>query len=529
MANLATPPKLPESYAHPVLATWRPLIRRPGAIFWVTTLGMLILILIRNSYVFTTHIYEDGDFALNSLLVNNTRDGLQLVGNGSRTGFSHPGPVYIYVLSAGQGLFHDVLHIVPSQYGGQFVGDAILQSVLLGLVVASIFRITRSLVGTGLAAAVIFAFAATHQMIGYVWFPCMYMSAFALLIAAAAAVAAGHTRELPLLVLASGLLVHGHVAFILFVGATIAIVAVAWVVRYRHRWRNELTTNRRSLLRSVALLTLFLLPLVLNVVLHYPGPWPEYLDYSSQQANSAHPLGESVRFLGHYWSTLGVPSAVFFAAGALGAAMLLLDRDAARRAYFATGYALLGLYTVLFAYYIVRGIDSLQPSNYYTGYFYEAVPMFVLVFAAAHAGILARERAASPRLVPAIAVGIAAVLAVSAAVSPDFTDRYRSRPGYPAMVAALQADPARDGRPVVVDFPRIDWPIVAGLIVQADRTGLNACLDDPYWTLFFTPASMCPTTAGHWRVTVQRTDTWDKSGTVVWSDPTIVVTEGSSQ
>ena len=102
----------------------------PAVVFWATTAIALALTLIRNAYLFTTHIHEDGDFALNSILVNHTHTSVQLVGNYSRVGFDHPGPAYIYVLSAGQTIFHDLLHIVPTQYDGQLVGVSIMQSRL---------------------------------------------------------------------------------------------------------------------------------------------------------------------------------------------------------------------------------------------------------------------------------------------------------------------------------------------------------------------------------------------------------------
>jgi hypothetical protein len=514
---------------------WRRWRRRPSPrlVGWFVFAGVLALTLIRNSYVFTAKIYEDGDFALNSFLVNHTHAGLQLVGVDSRIGFSHPGPAYIYVISAGQTVFHDLLHIVPSQYGGQFVGDSILQAAMLAMIVKSILRVTGSLVAAVLATSIVFAFAATHEMIGYVWLPCMYMSAFALLLAAGAAVAAGYTSELALLVVACGLLIHGHVAFIVFVTVTVVAVLAGWWYRYRGGWRAELAAHRRTVRWSVALVAVFTAPLVLEVVLHYPGPWPAYVRYSLRQGGSPHSLADSVRYLGYFWSYVRIPIAVFVIAGVVALAMLVLDRDRRRRTYFAWGYGLLALETALFLYYISHGIDVLDASNYYTGYFYETVPLFLVVFASVHAGLVAHARlgAAKPSwcryAVPALTIVVAAGLIVTRATAPGFTDLYRGKTEFPQVVSALAHDRDRAGRPVVVDFVHADWGAVAGVMIQADRSGLTACLQDPTWTLPFTPAEICSTTADHWRVSILPRSTWNKQGTVVWSNATLVVVEGA--
>jgi hypothetical protein len=515
----------------------RPRWRRrptPRLVGWCVFAGVLALTLIRNSYVFTTKIYEDGDFALNSFLVNHTHSGLQLVGVDSRIGFSHPGPAYLYVISAGQSVFHDLLHIVPSQYGGQFVGDSILQAALLAMIVKSIFRVTGSLVAAVLAASIVFAFAATHEMIGYVWLPCMYMTAFALLLAAGTAVAAGYTSELALLVVACGFLIHGHVAFIVFVTVTVVVVVAGWWYRYRGGWRAELAAHRRTAWWSVALAALFAAPLVLEVVLHYPGPWPAYVRYSVRQGSSPHSLADSVRYLGYFWSYVRIPTAVFVIAGVVALAMLVLDRDRRRRTYFAWGYGLLALETALFLYYISHGIDVLDASNYYTGYFYETVPLFLVVFAAVHAGLVAHSRlgAAKPSwstyAVPAATIVVAAGLIVTRATAPGFTDLYRGKAEFPQVVSALDHDHDRAGRPVVVNFVHADWGAVAGVLIEADRSGLTACLADRTWALPFTPAEICSTTADHWSVSILPRATWDKQGTVVWSNASLVVVEGAA-
>ena len=180
---------------------------------------------VRNLYIFTTHIYEDGDFALNSMLVNHTHHSVQLVGNYSRVGFDHPGPVYIYVLSVGQTLFHDVAALscpasttarswptsLPAIGVDRPDGDVDLP----GDPIASRARRGRLRSSSRLPRP--------HQMVGYVWMPNMYMTAFALLHRRGdRRSAAGTPASCRCSCVARRLLVHGHVAFIIFVAVTIA-------------------------------------------------------------------------------------------------------------------------------------------------------------------------------------------------------------------------------------------------------------------------------------------------------------------
>jgi hypothetical protein len=523
------------SIAGPRDETGRYWQRRPSSrdAFLTTTLAVLAITLLRNTYIFTTHVYEDGDFALNSILVNHTHSSVQLVGNYSRVGFDHPGPAYIYVLSAGQTLFYDWLHIVPSQYGGQIIGVAIFQSIMVGLVVMSIYRITRSLVALLVAASIIFAFAARHDMLGYIWMPYLYMPAFALLIAGGTAVASGYTRDAPLLVLAGCFLVHGHVAFIAFVALSVLFVVGGWLVHHHSRWREEIAANRRSLLWSAVTIAIFLVPMVVEVIRHYPGPWKDYYHYSTSHATKPHSASASVSYLGHFWSS-SLPIWVTVVAAAAGLVSLVLDHDRRRRSYVLCGYGLLAVETVMCFFYISRGVDQLTSLNYYTGYFYQTVPLFLVVFAAAHTGMLVHERltaggvAWGPVVLPILSTAVAVALVVAGAGAANLNDPYRGSDIYPKIVTALANDPDRDGRPIILDITQDTWPAAAGTVIQADRAGLSLCLQDPYWTLLFTAASMCPNATGRWPVALVTRATWNHQGQVIWSDADTVVYEGTT-
>ena len=41
--------------------------------------------------------------------------------------------------------------------------------------------------------------------------------------------------------------------------------------------------------------------MIAEVVFHFPGPWPDYYDYSTKHAVAPHSAGESLTFFGHIW------------------------------------------------------------------------------------------------------------------------------------------------------------------------------------------------------------------------------------
>jgi hypothetical protein len=61
----------------------------------------------------------------------------------------------------------------------------------------------------------------------------------------------------------------------------------------------------------------------------------------------------------------------------------------------------------------------------------------------------------------------------------------------PGAVATLAARSA--GRMIVLRFGQRSWPDVTGFVVQAERTGVPACVADPAATLVVTSQFICTT------------------------------------
>ena len=212
--------------------------------WWVTAATMAVLLVVlcvRNRFLFTTRLYEDADMGANSILIEQARHFTLLVGNYSRDHFHHPGPAYMYVQAAGESLFWAWLHLVPTPWNGQLLAAYALNGMFMALVVAVGYGWTRSLRGAAACFAVMVAFASVHPaVLSSDWMPYLYVAPYITFIVAAASVSAGRTRHAWIMALAGWFLIHGHACFLFFVPviSCAVLAAVLWPRRHRPRaWR----------------------------------------------------------------------------------------------------------------------------------------------------------------------------------------------------------------------------------------------------------------------------------------------------
>ena len=245
------------------------------------------LILLNNwQYAFHEELYENGDWAANSLLVKDATHSALLHGHYSRWAFYHPGPAFLDTLALGEAVFFNWLHVVPQPYNGQFIAIVTAMALFFSLAV-SVFagRLGRERGGYVFFVPLALLFAVWHY--GSVerggafydsWPAFPPVLTFLCLLVAVASTASGSGRELPLIALAGGWLVHNHVAQPLFVVPLTLLGYAGFVwscrraetdVRPRSRfwslgagWR----AFPRAHLVAAAILALFILPLCIDAL-----------------------------------------------------------------------------------------------------------------------------------------------------------------------------------------------------------------------------------------------------------------------
>lgn len=442
--------------------------------------GLLVLLLVRNRDLFTRAIYEAGDPASNSMLTIAAKHFSLLTGHYSRVGFHHPGPAYFYLQAAGEWLLHDVTHIVPAAYNGQVIAVMALNAALLGLALTILYSWIGSSVAVLAAAGVMLIFLAEHkQLVCSTWIPHACFAPFVLLLFAAASVSAGRLRHLWVMVLAGGLLVHGHAEFLVLV-PLLALVALI------PQWRN-LAAHRRDLSIAAAVLAVFLLPIVLN----WPGEIPKYIAYGHRAPN---PPLDAAKFLVQFWGPNTAIGAVFLIALFVGNFFLVravqrLDdgggpNDFPRHLLRVTAVA-----TALFGLYCWYGVDQLFAS--YIGIFSYALPSTLLMLASSALVVLANAHQPRVRRVPAGVAGLALVAGVALALTtPGLLRDHDDLAGVPEALRYMDAH--AHGRPILLETRTDDsWADALALALAATRDGKRACLTQDRWVLRTTSEFMC--------------------------------------
>jgi hypothetical protein len=393
----------------------------------------------------------------------------------------------MYVQAAGQWLFLYMLHLVPTAWNAHVLAVFALNSAFVAMVIGVVYGWTRSLRGAAVCLAVVLGFIATQpKILSLDWMPWMYVPAYITFVIAAGSVAAGASRDLWILTLTGWFLIHGHACFLFFVPVILAAVLAAVIWQYGPRGSLRAFVRPRVWLPVAVISTVFALPIAVELALHWPGSFGKYFSYTSSSRAGGHTLAQVVHYLlwfwwrgGRSWAAALVPVVSYAVAIA---AVVWLSRGAVRR-FLAALLAVNLVSTVAFACYAAVGIDYL--TEYYIGYFYFAAPIITLLVIA-----VAVVHAPPAPLGAALAAG-AAVLGVAAfaiapatAMSTEDTDA--------ALPHAVQAVAAQaHGKTVVVRFNHDAWIDITGFLVQAERTGVRACVPDRSWAFMMSTQFIC--------------------------------------
>ena len=476
-----------------------------AAIAWAAPFVLVLaVLLIRNAFLFTTPEYEDADMGANSILIEQARRFTLLVGHYSREHFNEPGPAFLYVQAWGESLFYDALHLVPTPWNGQLIAVYALNALFAAAVVAVGYGWARSIGGAVAALAVIALFGALHPpMFSSDWMPYVFVPAYVAFLVAIASVAAGRTQDCWLAALAGWFLIHGYASFLLFVPvlAAAAVAGALW-----SRWRGSKATTpdiERTLLSPpaprvwipvAAISAVFALPIVIELALHWPGNFARYFAYSSSdKAGARSPASVAGYVLWFWWPHANAWAVLVVLAAA--AALLTWRLPGGRLRRFCWSLlAVDALSTVLFTAFTVVGVDYLR--NFYIGYFYWSAPLLaVLVIALAVVALLPGRIALAAAVVAALAAVAVFAVAPLTRDNLDHVDPLSSSSGLvtdPTLAAGTAALAARaDGRPLVLRFGDNAWPAITGLLVQAERTGVTACVADPSWAFMVTEQEIC--------------------------------------
>ncbi|MBN9122574.1 MAG: hypothetical protein J0I06_26075 [Planctomycetes bacterium] len=454
-----------------------------GPRWWVVFLGSTALfaavLLYHNFYLFREPIYEESDSAANSLLVLKAKRLELLHGHYSRFLFYHPGPGLLYVEAAGEYLFYDLLGAVPAPHNGQIFGLLLMHSALVGVAITCVVGATGS---ARLGAAVALAFLvyfARESHLGSHWFANVFMLVYLPFQVSAASVASGRTNHLGWMALTGGLSVHSHVCFVAFV-VPISLYALyrAWAAG-GYRLRTLPAPERRSWAVFVAVVGLFVLPIVLHTALHYPGEVGRYLSYTRPPAPAARTVGDVCGFLVRCVTNESEPGWPLLLGVAAGALVAVATFPEPYRRFARQLGLVAALTSAVMVYYVARSVDDYRYT--YVGKFFASVLLVGWALIAMRVAALARGPAAR-----GLTIAAALVVGAWAAYTGRFNNGYHGSPESVALAEAIANDPRWEEGAPAVTIHENGWIEATALVLQLERRGKRVWVVERGWDILLT-------------------------------------------
>ena len=490
------------------------------AVILVPALLFFVIIVALNWQLFVTPFIEHGDSAANAIQVQNAKHLHELLGNYSRWHFHHPGPFFFYVFAAGEALFFDLLRVVPAPLNGEYLAEIIISTAFLFVAIHVFFVNTKESLFPALAvlSSILFLYAVetalpSSAMVS-LWPPYMALFCFLLLTVSCASFAAGNWKHLPLVAFSGMVMIHSHVAQLLFVTVLTFAATCSVTIRdlKRRNLRRALHAHKFQLTTAFGIVLLFLVPIAIDYKTHHPNNIHEIRVYLREHRGEHNSPATALLYTASFF-TYDV-----YAETALANPKVrlpdLLNKKPFVRVYWAIFLLILlvgvGSYvirkqklslflkfaigevafvTVLFLYWSWR---ITGPMFNFNGYFFFSIQLLVLFVCCSVISSNVRLPLGWCGQVVLAGVATAPLLLVACVKNVDPGD-----PEVLSIISSLKQTKAKNFMLVIQTPER--WPTVAGVASYLVRSGANFCVD-PAWEFVFGRDHRCKGPNEYYRV-----------------------------
>jgi hypothetical protein len=485
---------------------------------YAVLIGMAFLtlqVLYFNRDLLSKPIIEFTDFAANALQVQEAKFGRELLGNYSRFHFNHPGPVFFYVMAAGEWIFYDLLRVTAAPFNAEILAVILLNSALWTAALLVLLRQFPSALFPPLAivASIWFLYttnvtsmqaAGLNGVMVSPWIPHLLLFAFILLVTAAASVASGVIDHLPFCALGAAMLVHGHVAQILFASIVFLVAVIALlapVIRGRNL-RFYFAQHKRKFALAAIILGVFASPILIEAAIHSPDNIDAIQAHLASRTGTQKNLSEAARYFASFLAHDPAPETTLAQANpplfhiafsrpysrafllvllvaAFCAFLLLLVRPRPSNRCAASLAGMLTLVSILFLVWSMK----------ITGDFYQFNGFFI--FSLQWIALVASLAIIAERIFPLAVFRAAALPALTAAAAaaiqlcPEQSLHHIA--GEPRARAIAEAV-ARTQAPIRIETK--DWATGLGVASWLKRRGVDFCVD-PSWGYAYGELNVC--------------------------------------
>lgn len=485
-----------------------------NAVILLPALVFFVLIIAVNWQLFVTPLIESGDAAANAIQVQNAKHLHELLGNYSRWHFHHPGPFFFYLFALGESLCYNFLHLVPAPLNGEYLAQLLFNVVcLFAAIYVFHVNVKRPLLpAIGTLISVLFLYvvytAIPYSAINPIWPPYMAMFCFLLLASSVASVAAGNWKHLPMLALSAMIMIHAHVAQLLF-ASILAAAGVLTAAFQEFRAGNLARALRREkyyLGAAAVIVSVFLLPIALDWAVRHPNNIHQIRAYLREHRGEHNSVSATLLYVGSFFVfdrtpeiALATPAASvkdiihpeffvsvywsIFLFAALFTFIWYFGRFRQISLFLRFVFAEAALITILFVYWSWR---ITGPMFNFNGFFFFSVQLFVLLGLGSLICNLI-GRALQRRAQIALACASASPLLLLSGV----TNGYPTDPDVLPVVSLIRAERVKQA---AINMQPETWPTAAGVASYLDRSGISFCVE-PSWGFTFGAANTCTSTS----------------------------------
>jgi hypothetical protein len=478
--------------------------------------GFLIAI---NWQLFVVPQLEWGDVAANAIEVQNAKHFHELLGNYSRWHFHHPGPFFFYVFAAGEAVFYDLLHIVPTPLNGEALAEIILSTAFLFLAILVFYDNIRKPLfpAAAVLVSVLFVYVidtAIPTSTISLWPPYMAMFCFLLFTTCCASVAARNWKHVALLALSGMIMIHAHVAHLFFVPilTAAALLTAGFHELKRGTLRTTVRVYRQYFIIALGIVGLFLLPIAIDWAIHHPNNIHQIRVYLRQHRGEHNSLHTTVLYtlsfftydvtpetaLRNLRSTFAdilnpKPFVSFYWCTFLLIALLSLLSSFGRlrrpSLFIKLVFVEVGLIVLLFLYWGYRVTGAMYTFN---GYFFFSIQLLALF---AFSGLLVCN--VLPAFKKRSGMAVACVFATPVLLISGLKIGRAEHPDIVQVVSSLKA---LHERGFVFTFTGYEsWATGVGVLSQLKRSGARVCVD-PDWEFTLSPEETCKSASGYYHV-----------------------------
>ena len=516
------------------------------AVILCPALLFLVMVLAMNWQLFVIPLAGDGDLAVNAMQVQEAKHFHVLLGNYSRWHFHHPGPFLFYLFAAGETLFYDWLHIVPAPLNAEYLTEIAFSTACLFLAIYIFYVNGRHRLFPPLAvlASVLFLYAVDTAQpsaaLVSVWPPFAGLFCFLLFAAACASLAAGNWRHLPVLAGSGMVMIHIHVAQLLFVTVlTLAALGAAVAPLLKQGKTSAILISHKAYFwASLGIVALFSAPILIDWISHHPNNITAIRTYLKQHRGEHQSFLSVLLYTFSFFSYFVRPELITDKPGAsfsdllngeffvhfywsvVGSVFLFVAITCFRQLrtmslFLKYAFLEIALILVLFLYWAWRITGGMYMMN---GFFFFSVQLLGLFGLCAL--LSGRVRFLISRRTQ---IGLACAFTTPLLLAGGITNAYHGNADVPLIVSALRQKDVRNAA-IVVPMNEDVWPVTAGVVRYMQRSHMGFCFG-PEWLFMFGANHICKNTDEDHRVSVTTTPPACKTPcSVIYSRPGLCVT-----